>query len=227
MILTMGVDWFIALELHGDATAAGGDGKTELRPYPDGSSRPVYSDLLAYMPGWAIAEGEGGNHYLYQPHLEEILKTRDRNMGGRWTTGWLVRNRSTGEQIWKQAAHLTAGDTKAKIAEREAQGENLAKSINPANPFILGIDGNNARDYAGSPRDSLQKIGLRGLRQKASVLNGSQPSHHGGASGQWIDDMYSSDRIGVEDAELVPTPDDILDHNWLKAKFTVLPLEQR
>lgn len=224
LVHKMGVSEFLALEGHGDTTAAGGDGKAQLARLSSGKYAPIYSPFLDALPtSWTVAEGEGGNHRFYDANKSEVVKTRDQLMPGkRWMTGWKVRRLATSAEYWTNAAHLTAGSTTPLVRNREAQGRFLASKIVASNPVIVGIDANNATRYAGSPRAVLEAGGLRGLREKSStpVVNGNRPSHHGGGGAQWIDDMLTSSSVKVDHAELVPTGT-LSDHEFLKARFTI------
>jgi hypothetical protein len=209
LIKTMGVDWFVALELHDNYAAL----------------------LKALGSDWGIYEGRGGNQLLHRKAAG--VKLRDHvnfDLGGgkqnRSATWWKITQHGQnfsvlGAHFISESIYLPVKILQARTLANFCLDHRIMRGI-------CGVDLNSSTAVPGMPRSILRSVGWGGLRYKNDdVLNAHMASSvHGrdakvGNFGPWIEDMLSAPYVTVVDAAGVPSLD-VSDHRlWLRGTFDI------
>lgn len=204
LIKVMKVSLFVALELHEE----NGD-KGALH----------YFALEAAKQGLAVARGKGGNHLLYDPKKYLVLRSENKDMGGRWASKWNLQRIDTGGKFWVVGFHATAGKTKGLV--RSKQFKNLVSWTSTLQRVIFAVDKNNYTDSPGSPTRLLRQAGLTDLYDQIEVENEQYNSHHGGAEkGIHIDAVLSGKLAYFRNGKQWRTAA-LADHDWIQADITI------
>ena len=200
-LVALNVDLFVALELHEE---------NDMNDY-----------FLAQMPaGWAMMEGDGGNHLLYKTAKIAPVQTVNVMMpGDRAASRWKVRNIATGLTFWVGGTHFRANDTdgKSRAKERAQEAAFMVAEMAKVKKelALFAGDFNSATYSSGYPRDIFKKGGWLGLKDRGSVTRGDYDSHGGGRSGKWIDDIMTKAPLTLSGSALVDVGS-LSDHDWLK-----------
>lgn len=212
LIKSMGVDWFVALELHSEK----------------GAHLPLMREL---GPEWGIHLGRAGNHLLHRKAVGVTLRSSENfALGGgkqnRGATWWRVTQNGLdfsvlGAHFISEAVYLPTKILQARTLVKFTELHQIKRGI-------LGVDLNSSSAAPGLPRWILRQAGWGGLRYKCDrVTNAWRASgvHSGdakpGAFGKWIEDLMTQDYVKVVSAEGVLT-DGLSDHQlWLKGTFDI------
>lgn len=134
-----------------------------------------------------------------------------------------MTRKATGQRFTFVNTHLPSNNP----AERESAGRSLAALVRDIKgPVIVTGDLNNTKPYAGSPRDALQGVGVRFMRdQVKNVTNADYNTHNDlknppPREGQWLDDIGTRD-ARITHARLVVTKPGASDHYPLVARIEI------
>lgn len=175
LMRAMKVSLLVALELHEENGSAGMLAwyKIELAKY-----------------GFAVAEGKGGNHLIYDPKKYEILAGFNASMGSRWASKWNLRRIDTGLPFWVAAFHTPAGSTPARVLARNSETKKFLAWISGLQRVLVAIDKNNYADNVGTPTRQLRTAGFTSLYSALAIENEQFNSHHDGKdAGHHIDSI--------------------------------------
>jgi len=182
LMRAMKVSLLVALELHEENGSKGmlAFYKLELAKY-----------------GFAVAEGKGGNHLIYDPKKYEILSGANKSMGSRWASKWNVRRIDTTLPFWVAAFHTPAGSTPARVLARSRETKAFLAWIANLQRVLIGIDKNNDTDRVGTPTRQLRAAGMSSLYDVLAIENEKFRSHHDyDKAGRLIADEFHIDDIG-------------------------------
>ena len=175
LIRQMKVSLMVALELHEENGSAGMLAwyKLELAKY-----------------GFAVADGKGGNHLIYDPKKYEVLSGSNKSMGTRWASKWNLRHLVTTQPFWVAAFHTPAGSTPARVLARNGETKKFLAWIANLQRVVVAIDKNNYADNPLTPTRQLRTAGFTSIYDLLAIENEQYNSHHDGKDqGRHIDSI--------------------------------------
>jgi endonuclease/exonuclease/phosphatase family metal-dependent hydrolase len=188
LIQSMGVDLFVAVELHEER---------------DMHQLFLKSYLQPKSADWSLCEGDGGNQLLYRPSLF-TAKAKPMTMPtGRNLTDFTVTHKVTGLVTHVLGTHTRSDDDDGtpRDAEREQQIKFIAQYAVGLENVVLAGDFNFKSDTIAKLRGILAGAGLIGLQTRVpGIANGNKDSSNGNTSTRWIDDIFTRQQQSVTNA---------------------------
>lgn len=198
--------------------------------YPAGGHKYLLAALKALNSEWTLGGGSEGNWCYYR--ASKVNQTAwqqfhfskfDRALSD--STFTVVDASGFGFEFHGVNTHFTAHDDKGHDKARAIQArESVAWMNKLGRAFFVGDINSSSTTKKNYPRKILEAGGLKGLRVRGAVINGTLSSFSKSAKKHyWLDDIFTRTSETVTGAELLKTngvsgtTPIITDHNWLKA----------